>query len=73
MAAVLSVSWSPGSKRIASASDDATVQVWDANDGQHAFTCNGHSKAVYSVNWSFNGADIASGGADSTAQVWQAA
>ncbi|GHO49953.1 WD40 repeat domain-containing protein [Ktedonospora formicarum] len=35
---VWSVSWSPDSKRIASASDDGTVQVWDATTGKHVFT-----------------------------------
>ena len=40
------VAWSPDGKRIVSASDDKTVQVWDASNGGNVFTYHGHSTCV---------------------------
>ena len=58
---VYAVAWSPDGKRIASGSDDKTVQVWDAANGGHVFTYRGHSNLVYAVAWSPDGKRIASG------------
>src|SRR5258708_3277435 len=60
---VNAVMWSPDGKRIASGSDDHTVQVWDAADGSHVFTYKGHfngahPNGVYAVAWSPNGKRI---------------
>ncbi len=66
------VAWSPDGKRIASASVDRTVQVWDAADGGHVYTYRGHASSVYMVAWSPDGRRIASGGYDNTVQVWLA-
>ncbi len=70
--AVESVAWSPDGRRIASASDDNTVQVRDASTGSHVFTYRGHTAAVYAVAWSPDGTRIASSGGI-TVQVWDAA
>src|SRR5216683_1165985 len=70
---VNAVAWSPDSKRIASGSDDGTVQVWDATDGRHVFTYRGHSDRVQAVAWSPDGTRIASASYDNTVQVWNAA
>ena len=70
---VQTVAWSPDGKRIASGSDDKTVQVWDAADGGHGFTYRGHSQKVQTVAWSPDGKRIASGSDDKTVQVWDAA
>ncbi len=69
---VNSIAWSPDGKRIASASGDGTVQVWDANTGGHVLTYRGHSQDVLAVAWSPNGRYLASGGLDATVQVWDA-
>ncbi len=66
---VWSVVWSPVSTRIASASADATAQVWDATNGDHPVVHH-QSDTVYAVAWSPDGSHIASSGYDKTVQVW---
>jgi WD40 repeat protein len=69
---VVAVAWSPDGKRIASASYDKTVQVWDAADGGHVYTYREHTDDLFTVAWSPDGKRIASGGQDGTVQVWDA-
>jgi eukaryotic-like serine/threonine-protein kinase len=66
------VSWAPGGVRIASASDDHTVQVWDALTGANTTTYKGHSREVMAVAWSPSGTYLASGSQDQTLHVWDA-
>jgi hypothetical protein len=72
-AAVNSLAWSPDGTRIASASDDLTVQVWDAPTGAHPLLYRAHGNKVNTVAWSPNGAYLASAGLDTTVRVWEAA
>jgi len=73
------VAWSPNSVRLASASNDGTVQVWEASTARevftqrHYFTYGGHYKWVRALDWSPDGECIASASHDKTVQVWQAA
>jgi len=69
---VLALAWSPDGTRIASASDDETVQVWDVSTGNEVVTYRGHSSWVKAVAWSPDGKFIVSAGADTTVQVWNA-
>lgn len=69
---VFSVTWSPDGKRIASASNDKTVKVWDAFTGAQPYTYYGHKNTVFGVAWSPDGKRIASVSIDKTAQVWDA-
>lgn len=71
--AVNGVVWSPnGRRRIASASDDKTVQLWNAANGEHVLTYREHTAPVHAVVWSPDGRHIASGSDDTTVQVWNA-
>ena len=55
---VNAIKWSPSGRLLASASDDGTARLWDADAGTCVRTLSGHSKEVYSVRW----APRASGG-----------
>lgn len=69
-ASVNAVAWSPDSTRIASASDDKTVQIWDALTGSKPFGFDGHTAQVDTVAWSPNGQLIASGSIDGIIEIW---
>lgn len=79
---IFKAAWSPDGFRIASASADKTVKVWDAVTGTKLQTYKGHADWVLALAWSPDGKFIASGGAngastatasDKTVQVWEAA
>jgi WD40 repeat protein len=69
---VYSVAWSPDGTRLASASGDRTVRVWDAPNGALQATYQGHTQRVYGVAWSPDGTQLASASADRTVRVWDA-
>jgi WD40 repeat protein len=65
------VAFSPDGQRLASASVDKTVKVWDAATGQEVLTLKGHTGAVSSVAFSPDGTRLASAGAGGV-KVWDA-
>src|SRR6266568_880365 len=67
---VTAVAWSPDSKRLASVSDDKTVQIWDVASSNRIFIYRDHTGSVIAVAWSPDGKRIASGGDDKTVRVW---
>jgi eukaryotic-like serine/threonine-protein kinase len=79
-APVYGVAFSPDGKRIASASLDKTVKLWDAATGQLIRTLKGHTEPVTCVAFSPDGKRIASSAdhrtnadADQTLKIWDAA
>ena len=67
---VTGATWSPSGLRIASSSDDYTVQSWDASNGGNVVVYRGQG-LMEGVAWSPDGLHIASGGGP--VQVWNAA
>jgi WD40 repeat protein/serine/threonine protein kinase len=70
---VSEVAWNRDGTRLASASWDRTVKVWETGTGKEAFTCRGHTQQVVSVAWSPDGTRLASAGQDRMVRVWEAA
>ena len=64
------VSWSPGGDRLAAASADGTVMVWEATTGRKIHALKGHTSAVRSVHWSPDGRRLVSAAEDRTVRVW---
>lgn len=67
---VTSVSFSPNSQLIASASRDRTVKLWH-RDGTLLHTLTGHQNSVYSVSFSPDGKLVASASHDKTIKLWR--
>uniref|UniRef100_UPI0016896B77 WD40 repeat domain-containing protein n=2 Tax=unclassified Calothrix TaxID=2619626 RepID=UPI0016896B77 len=67
---VESISFSPDSKTVASASRDKTVKLWDLNTGREIQTLKGHTQVVNSVSFSPDGKTVASASNDTTVKLW---
>ncbi len=69
---VSSVAYSPDGQRLASASGDGMVKLWDAQTGQELLTLKEHTSGVTSVAFSPDGKRLASASWDKTMKVWDA-
>jgi WD40 repeat protein/serine/threonine protein kinase len=70
---ILGVAYSNNGERIASASADGTLRLWDAATGETIQRFTGHSAAVNDVAISRNGLQVLSASADGSARVWDVA
>eukprot|EP01125_Pyxidicula_operculata_P011577 TRINITY_DN3793_c0_g1_i1.p1 TRINITY_DN3793_c0_g1~~TRINITY_DN3793_c0_g1_i1.p1 ORF type:complete len:465 (+),score=81.33 TRINITY_DN3793_c0_g1_i1:61-1395(+) len=68
--AILSVSFSPDSKRLATGSGDTTIRLWDTATQTPYAECKGHKNWVLFVCWSPDGKKVASGSMDKTVRIW---
>jgi WD40 repeat protein/serine/threonine protein kinase len=72
-AEVWSVAFSPDGSRLASASWDQTIKIWDAASGRELHTLTGHDGHVFSVAFSPDGSRLASASRDRTIKIWDLA
>ncbi|MCW2652645.1 MAG: hypothetical protein JWR32_3621 [Mycobacterium sp.] len=72
-AAVISVAFSPDGHRLATASADTTVRLWNPDTGQRVGQpLTGHTNSVTSVAFSPDGHRLASASGDTTVRLWNA-
>ncbi len=64
------MAFSPDGHRLATASLDRTIKLWDTATGQEVFTLRGHTSGVLCIAFSPDGRRIVSGSIDWTARVW---
>jgi tetratricopeptide (TPR) repeat protein len=71
-AEVVGIAFSPDGRRIATASFDRTIKLWDTATGREVFTLRGHTAGLLMLAFSLDGRRIVSGSIDFTARVWDA-
>ena len=69
---VLDATYSADGEKIATASSDGTVRVWEAKTGLLIVVLNGHLGAIHSVIFSPDGQRIVTASADNSAHIWDA-
>ena len=67
---VLSISFSPDGKVLASGGTDTTIRLWDVVTGKHKKTLTGHTGWVSPVRFSPNGKTLASGSESPDIYLW---
>ena len=71
-ASVAELSFSPNGTRLASASDDNTVRLWNTETGEEVAVLKGHTQWVSGVAYSPDGNKLVSSSRDGTLKLWDA-
>ncbi len=66
------VAFSSDGQRLATASSDGTVKIWDLGNGHEILTYTGHTDKVRCLAWSRDGKFIASAGMEKNIKIWDA-
>ena len=69
---VVGVVFSPDSRRLATASADRTIRIWEVASGRLAHTLLGHEGHVLSIAFSPDGQHLASGDVEGVVRLWDA-
>ena len=64
------IAFAPDAPRLASASNDQTVKLWDVTTGAEIVSLPGHSSTTESVAFTSDGRRLASGASDYTVKLW---
>ncbi|KAG8932142.1 protein with putative role during mitosis [Tulasnella sp. 419] len=67
---VTRVAFHPVFSQLASASEDATIKIWDWETGEFERTLKGHTKAVHDIDYDGKGDLLVSCSSDLTIKVW---
>ena len=69
--ALMDIEWSPDGERLATASEDTTVRIWNADTGVQQTLLGSHTGRVASLDWGSDAGVLATGSEDGTARVWE--
>ena len=69
---IYNVVYSPDSRTLASAEEDAKIRMWDVDTGALLKTLTGHTSNVNTVTYSPDGTTLVSGSWDKTIRFWNA-
>ena len=70
---IVSLAYAPDGDRLASASRDKTIKLWDVAQRKELTTLQGHTDVINTVTYSPDGKQIASGSLDQTVKLWDVA